>query len=403
MYLSSRILNSNESVTLKVNEKIEALISSGKEVYNLTSGQLPFKPSSEFISQIKLQLNFLKSFQYSPNSGFEKLCEKMIQTTEGERDINLTGIGHKAIVSNGSKHSLFNALGTLINPGDEVIILTPYWVSYPEMVKFWGGIPKVVESHTFDNFTPAIDEILLSISPMTKAIIINSPNNPAGIHYDDNWMKEFATKIKDHKDVMIISDEIYSKICYFDPKPTYFYQHCPELLSRTLIINGISKSFASTGLRIGTCIGNEKVINAMTKLQSQTTSGPSSLIQRALLEFDFSLLDNYFSNVEHQLRECSRLLMDRFREHQLAHCWYQTSSAFYYFLDFSRFPFFDKKFDKNDDHSDEIVEEILEKAGVALVPGTAFGQKNTARMSLTLEAEPFSHAVDKLLDYLIQG
>lgn len=399
MYLSSRILNSNESITLKINEKVESLIASGMEVYNLTSGQLPFKPSSEFIAQIKLQLNFLKSFQYSPNAGFEKLCEKILQNTEIDRDINLTSIGHKTIISNGSKHSLFNALGVLINPGDEVILLTPYWVSYPEMIKFWGGVPKIVESHTFDNFTPAIDEILLGISPMTKAIIINSPNNPAGIHYDDNWMKQFALKMKEHKDIMIISDEIYSKICYFDPKPTYFYQYEPELLAQTLIINGISKSFASTGLRIGSCIGNKKIINAMTKLQSQTTSGPSSLIQRSLLEFDFSHLDNYFVNVEHQLRECSRLLMEKFREHHLAHCWYQTTSAFYYFLDFSRFPFFDKKYDKEEDHSSVIVDDILEHTGVALVPGSSFGQKNTARMSLTLEAEPFSVAVDKLLEY----
>src|SRR5690606_14094085 len=115
------------------------------------------------------------------------------------------------------------ALGALIDPGDEVILLAPYWVSYPEMIKFWGGVPVTVKSNVFDAFSPSIEDILKLITPRTKAVIINSPNNPAGIHYPDSWMRDFAKAMKEHTEVWLLSDEVYADICYFDPTPTYFY------------------------------------------------------------------------------------------------------------------------------------------------------------------------------------
>ena len=153
------------------------------------------------------------------------------------------------IVGNGSKHVIYNILGAILNPGDEVILITPYWVSYPEMVKFWGGVPVVIDSHAFDGYTPDFDDIKKVIGQRTKAIIINSPNNPAGIHYSDQWMQKFATFMLDYPEIAIISDELYSEITYFDPAPTYFYQHETKLLERTFIVNGISKSFACSGVK----------------------------------------------------------------------------------------------------------------------------------------------------------
>jgi len=311
------------------------------------------------------------------------------------------------IVSNGSKQSLYNALGAIINPGDEVILLTPFWVSYPEMVKFWGGVTIEIETHAFDAYTPAIDEIKKHISSRTKAIIINSPNNPAGIHYTDQWMKEFAALMKEHEDIFIISDELYSEICYFDPAPKYFYQFDKSLIKRTLLVDGISKTFACTGLRIGFCIGPKKVIEGMEKIQAQTTSGPNSLIQRALLDFDFSLLENFYDPVKDQLRECAHITREVFRDHGLSHCWYQTTSAFYYLLNFERLPFFQKyeelmQESGKQDFSEEIVRDILDKTGVALVPGAAFGFPNSARMSMTIEIAPFTEAMQRLLDYMSQ-
>ena len=214
-------------------------------------------------------------------------------------------------------------------------------------------------------------------------------------------MKKFAEFLKGHEDLIVISDEIYSELSYFDPAPTYFYQHAPELLKQTVIINSISKSFASTGLRIGYCIADAKLTNAMAKIQSQTTSGPNSLIQRALIDYDFSAKENYFDEVKEQLRMSAQFLGQSFRDTNLSQCFYQTTSAFYYLLDFSRMPFFEKFDDGQDsDFSEEIVEDILENTGVALVPGTDFGYPNSARMSLTLEQIPFQEAITKLVEYV---
>lgn len=401
MQLSSRVKETKTSVTLRVNEKVNKMSSSGQHVYNMTSGQLSFKPAPEFIECISKQLNFLKSYQYSAVSGMSKLREKFLKYTEEKRDVDLQSLGYECVISNGSKHTLYNIFGALVNPGDEVILFTPYWVSYPEIIKFWGGVPVVVQSHNFDSYTPPIEDIKKYVSEKTKAIIINSPNNPAGIHYSDSWMKDFAVFLKDHPEIIVVSDELYSDIFYFDPKPSYFYQFDKSLLKQTVIVDGISKSFAATGLRVGYCIADKKLAKAMGKIQSQTTSGPNSLIQRALIDFDFDILKNYYDPVKHQLRECAQIIMLSFRDAQLHHCYYQTSSAFYYLLDFSRMPFFKHWEDeKGSDLSNEITEDILDKTGVALVPGTAFGAPNSARMSLTLEVEPFKEAMSKLMVYI---
>lgn len=404
MYLSSRVKDAKASVTLKVNEKVNKLAASGKHIYNLTSGQLNFKPSPVFIQSLNKQLNFLKSYQYSPIAGISELREKFINYTELKRNIafnSIEGIEFDCIISNGSKHSIYNVLGALLDPQDEVILLTPYWVSYPEMIKFWGGVPVVVKSHAFDAYTPAIEEIAKAITPKTKAIIINSPNNPAGIHYPETWMKDFAVFLEDYPELTVISDEVYSELYYFDPAPKFFYQFNKDLLKQTVIINGISKSFASTGLRIGYCIADSKLTKAMAKIQSQTTSGPNSLVQRALMEFDFNEISNFFDPVKDELRRCAQIVRACFREANLDHCYYQTTSGFYYLIDFSRTPYFDKyKSDEQTDYSKEIVDDLLEKTGVALVPGSAFGYPNSARMSMTIEVAPFEEAMRKMIDFL---
>ena len=402
MFISSRVKQSQKSITLSVSESIDRLGKGGKHIYNMTSGQLPFKPSVDFISQLSRQLNFLKSYQYGPISGFDDLRKKFIDHTEQKRAVQFSQDEVDCIISNGSKHTLYNILGALINPADEVVLFTPYWVSYPEMVKFWGGVPKIVKSNAFDAFTPHLEDLKIAMSTKTKAIILNSPNNPAGIHYSEQWMKDFAEFLKGYPDVVVISDELYGDISYFDPPPRYFYQFDPSLLSQTVIVDGISKSFACTGLRVGYCVAHPKLIEAMSKLQSQTTSGPNSLVQKALLDFDFSLLENFFDPVKAQLRECAQIIRESFRKQNLSHCWYQTTSAFYYFVDFSRMPIFEKyqnNQDGREDYSEEIVQELLELTGVALVPGAAFGHFNSARMSLTLELAPFEEAMEKFVAF----
>lgn len=401
MLLSSRVKGISDSITMKLNEKAIQLTEEGKVIYNLSGGQLPIKPTHEFIEKIHHQLNFLKSYQYSPSAGFPALRKKLINHFVDSRKLPSDAFENDwdVILSNGSKHTLYNALGALIDPGDEVILLAPYWVSYPEMIKFWGGIPTVVKSNVFDAFVPAIDDIKKAMTPRTKAIIVNSPNNPSGVHYSDAWMREFAQLLKEFPDLVVISDEVYSDISYFDPKPSYFYQIDHSLLSRTIIVHAISKTLAATGLRLGWAIAPGSVVSAMAKIQSQTTSGPNSLIQRALLDFDFHFLESFLTPVKNHIRQNAATLREKFREAGLGHCWYQSTSAFYFMIDFSRTPMF-KRFKPDQDHSDAIADELLNNEGITVVPGSDFGIPNTARISLVIEEVPFQEAIIKIVKYL---
>lgn len=401
MLLSSRVKGIPDSITMKLNEKAIQLTDEGKVIYNLSGGQLPIKPLQEFTEKIHHQLNFLKSYQYSPASGFPNLRKKLLKHFVDSRKLNpeLFEKDWDVIMSNGSKHTLYNTLGALIDPGDEVVLLAPYWVSYPEMVKFWGGIPTVVKSNVFDAFVPAIEDIKKVMSARTKVIIVNSPNNPSGVHYSDGWMRDFAEFMKDYPDVVVISDEVYADICYFDPRPTYFYQIDNSLLARTIIVHAISKTLASTGLRLGWAIAPSSVVAAMGRIQSQTTSGPNSLMQRALMDFDFQSLEGFLTPVRNHIRQNAATLREKFREANLGHCWYQSSSAFYFMIDFSRTPMF-KRFESDEDQSVVIADELLNEEGITVVPGIDFGIPNTARIALVIEEVPFQEAITKIVRYL---
>lgn len=412
MFISSRVKNSSKSITLESNEKVKNLIKDGRDIYNLTAGQLPFRPSSVFLESINAQMNFLASFQYSPVKGFSELNAKYWQKFLNDRSISDNDLDQlsdnklASLVSNGSKHSIYNALGAIVEPGDEVIVFNPCWVSYPEMIQFWGGIAVKIPTLLYDSFHPDLESLEKYFTMNTRAIIINSPNNPAGVYYKESWMRSFAELMKKYPNIYIISDEIYSQISYFDPKPSYFYQYVPGLLSQTIIISGISKSHCSTGLRIGFCIARNEVIEAMSKIQSQTTSGPNSLIQRALIDFDESNLTELLSDINSHLRDCSEVLRMKMRQYELSHCWYQTNSAYYFMLDFTHTPYFKKHYSQLEasaDFSAEICDSILNQIGVALIPGSGFGMPNSARLSLTLEINPFTEALDKLFAFLGQN
>lgn len=410
MQLSSRAKQVSESITLKLNQQAVKMAESGKQVFNLTAGQLPFKPPAHFIEKIHGELNFIKSYQYAPVPGFRELRDKFMEYTESNRGIALDRSKFDCVISNGAKHTVYNTLGTLIDPGDEVILLAPYWVSYPEMIRFWGGEPIAVGSTVHSAFTPEIAEIKKAISFNTRAIIINSPNNPTGTHYSKEWMGEFAALMMEHPDITIISDEIYYELTYFDPPPVYFYQLEPALLERTIIVDGISKCLASTGLRIGYCIGPKSFTSSFGKIQAQTTSGANSLIQRSLKDFSYDELRVYLTPIREHLRNNAAALREALRENNCSSAWYQTTSAFYFLIDFSATPIVARMREAmktqtevippDHDFSAEICENLLEKKGLAMVPSSAFGVPNAARMSLVLEEGPFKEAIARLMDFI---
>lgn len=402
MKVSERVLNFQESVTLKLNAEVVKMQEQGQKVINLTAGQLPFKPDHDFIKNVKQEANFLKSFQYSPVAGFPELRDKIKSWSSEQRRVSLND--KDVIISSGAKHVISNVLCSLINPGDEVIIIAPYWVSYPAMINLFGGVVKVVNSDFYDHYCPDIDGVKAAITNKTKAIIVNSPNNPVGTVYKNEWMNSFASLMKDHPNINLISDEIYKELNYYDPEPSYFYQSEPELLDRTIIISGISKIMASTGLRIGWAIGPKSFIKKVSTLQGQTTSGASSLVQLALLNYDFSLLDNYLDPIKNHLRKNANTLRDKLRENNLAHKWYQVDGAFYYLLDLRNLPIMDyfKSGDDLGDYAADVCQKILADAGVAMVPGSDFGAPNTARLSLVANNDVFSEAIQKIIECVLK-
>lgn len=404
MHVSSRVSNISESVTLKLNAQAQALSDQGVRVYNLTAGQLPFRPMSEFSEALRHQLDFLKSYQYSPVAGFVETRQKVKSYVASSRGLEPELFANfDVLLSNGGKHSLSVIFDTLLDAGDEVILLTPYWVSYTEMIKLAGAKPVIVDSTFFDGYQPRVEDIEAAITPKTRAIVVNSPNNPSGTHYSEAWMKEFAGVLAKHTHVNVISDEIYFELSYFDPKPTYFYQYDKALLERTIIVSGISKILACTGLRLGFSVAPKGFIKACSTLQGQTASGASSLVQRALGEFDFEQIEHFLSPVKKHLQMNAEILRESFRKVGLGKSWYQTVSAFYALIDFSQTPIIDKyrkDVSDNGDYSAQICGDLLEQKGVAIVPSTDFGLPNAARISLVLPKDDFSSALELLMSFL---
>jgi aspartate aminotransferase len=396
--LSKRVQSIGESITLKLNAKAGEMKKAGQKVYNLTAGQLPFRPLPTFINLLRSESDFIHSFQYSPVAGLPKLREKMMEHVGSTRDVTLPRDEMSCVISNGGKHAISNIFSCLIDEGDEVVLIAPYWVSYPEMISLYGGRSVIVSTNPFDVFVPSISDIKNSITDKTKLIVINSPNNPSGTHYSDEWMKEFAELMLEYPDLLILSDEIYYHLYYFDPKPTYFYQHKSELIKRTIIVDGISKTLASTGLRIGYAIGPKILMDAINKLQGQTSSGANSLVQHALAHFDLGHLEHFLVPIKKHLQGNSEILGEALRRHNLGHIWYQPQSAFYYLMDFSQAPVKDRF--KEEDASVAICEELLDKHGVALVPGAAFGMKNCARLSLVSDKVEFMEAAEIIVKFM---
>ena len=401
MKLSDRVTHTTESITLKLNDKASMMAQEGKQVYNLTAGQLPFRPPAAFTASLEKELHLMKSFQYSPVLGFAELRAKEMAYFIKTRALPITVADQwTCLVSNGGKHSIYNALGSLLNPGDKVVVLAPYWISYPEMIRLWGGESVVVGSKSFHSYLPMLEDVAKALdTPGVVGIIINSPNNPTGTHYSEEWMKALAELMIQRPNVWALSDEIYFEVSYFDPRPTYFYQYQPELLSRTLITEGISKKLACTGLRIGFALGPRDLIEAMGRLQGQTTSGASSLAQRALMDLSFSEFDTYLPPILGHLRKNTITLREIFKSFGLTKAWYQPQSAFYFMLDLTQTPLWKEDWDDTD-RSNEIAEDLLLKTGVATVPGTDFGAPNCLRFALVLEETPFEEAMTRLAKFL---
>jgi aspartate aminotransferase len=366
MTISKLAREIKESPTLKLNETAGKLRDRGEPVIHLGAGEPKSKVPIDAILSAASKLT-TADIRYTPTEGISSLIKAIVRYTEANYGKIVST--KNVIVSNGAKHSIFNLMMTLVNPQDEVIILAPYWVSYPEIVKMVYGIPVVV-SPDDSHFQPNIEDIEEAISSYTKAIIVNSPNNPSGIMYSSEFIAQIV-ELCEKRGIYLIMDDIYHKLI-FDGKSIispYKYAKDQTDSSKLIIVNGVSKMYAMTGFRIGWTVANTKVIEAMINVQAQNMSCPSVVMQEAAA----GALNGIQSGVENL-----RLTLENSRNVMLNELHAFTGirvtppdGTFYCLPDFSAYS----------KDSIGLSKMLLEKALVVTVPGKEFGIEGHLRLS----------------------
>ena len=371
--LSRKVQQVEESQTLALTAKAKQLKDSGVDVVSLTAGEPDF-PTPRHVKEAAIKAIEADFTHYTASHGTPELIDAVIRKFSADNDLHFPP--SQILVSAGAKHSIYNALQAICNKGDEVIILSPYWLSYPEMVRLADGTPVIVNTAFDDGFRPDIKRISRAITPRTKAIIFNSPSNPTGVVYTQSDLEEIASVIKG-SGIYVISDEIYEKILY-DGRSHFSIGSMKSIRDQVITVNGVSKAYAMTGWRIGYMGGPPAVIELARRVQSQATSNPTSISQKATVaalcgsQTDVETMVTEF----HRRRDAVVEALSSIRGVSV----FKPGGAFYIF--FSIRPFFSRKYrDITIKNSSDMATYFLEQYHVALVPGLPFGSDDFLRMS----------------------
>ncbi len=394
--LSEKILNLAESETLRISALAKNMKAQGIDVVSLSAGEPDF-PTPEHIKEAAIQAikeNFTK---YTQNQGIPELINAIIE--KFQRDNNIEYKPSEILVSNGAKHSIFNALQAICNPNDEVIIPAPYWVSYPPMVMLADAKPVILRTDIRSNFKITPEQLRKAITEKTKALIFNSPSNPTGAVYTEDEIRKIAEVVYE-KNIFVISDEIYEKIIYGERH--FSMASIKEVRDLVITVNGVSKAYAMTGWRIGYLGANEEIVKLANRVQGQMTSNASSISQKAALAALTGPQEPVRKMVnEFRIRRdflCSELQQIPGIEV------FVPSGAFYVFPKVSAY--YGKSYNgmviKN---SNDFCEFLLKEEKLAIVPGDAFGMDEYVRISyaasmeeLMKGVERFRRAIEKLGD-----
>ena len=364
------------SPTMAVSKLAAELKAAGKDVIGLGAGEPDFD-TPDHIKRAAIEAIKNGQTKYTAVDGTPKL--KKAVSDKFQRDNNIKYNIDEIIISVGGKQVLFNALLSSINPGDEVIIPSPYWVSYPDMVALAGGKPIIVEGKSKNNFKIMPEDIKDKISTKTKWIIINSPSNPTGSSYSKKELKNIGDLLINYKNIFIMSDDIYEKIIYDDNKFYTIAEVVPELKDRILTVNGVSKAYAMTGWRIGYAGGPKTLISAMAKLQSQSTSNPSSISQAAALAA-LEGPEDFLSERNAQFKIRRNMVVEKLNKCKGIHCLLPTG-AFYVYPSCKGLIGKQTPAGQIINNSIDFSSYLLEEVGVAVVPGSAFGADFFFRIS----------------------
>lgn len=391
MQLSKRVSVLSPSTTLEITAKANALKAAGQDVIGLGAGEPDFNTPDHIIEAAyeAMQTGLIK---YTPSSGLPALKESIIEKLK--KDQNLDYNSDEIIVCSGAKHALYTIFQAYLNEGDEVIIPTPFWVSYPEQVKLAGGLPVYVEGKESNEFKVTPEQIESAVTDQTKAIVINSPSNPTGMLYSKEELAAIGEVCLKHN-LLIVSDEIYEKLTYGDAKHVSIAEISEDLKSQTVVINGVSKSHSMTGWRLGYAAGNAQLIKAMTNHASHSTSNPSTISQYAAIAA-YNGPQEPVEKMRRAFEERLNKLYERLISIEGFTC-IKPQGAFYLF------PNAKEVATRTGYLSvDEFTKAILEEANVALVPGSGFGAPDNVRLSYATSLDILEDAIDRIARFVAE-
>lgn len=392
MELSKRVQAIKPSPTLAVTARAAKLKAEGKDIIGLGAGEPDFDTPQHIKDAAIEAIN--KGFtKYTPVGGTPALKQAII--AKFKRDNALDYTAKQILVSCGGKQSFFNLALAVIDPGDEVIITAPYWVSYPDIVLIAEGKPVIVEAGIEQGFKMTPAQLEAALTPNTKMVVLNSPSNPSGAVYSLDEFKALGEVLRKHPQVLIATDDMYEHIALTDEKFVNILDACPDLYERTMVLNGVSKAYSMTGWRIGYAAGPEKIITAMTNVQSQSTSNPTSISQvaaEAALNGDQACI----APMLQAFRERHEFVVDSLNRIPGMHC-IKAGGAFYAFPDAREAIAALHQKGKIADATDIAFSEyLLVEGGVAVVPGSAFGSEGYVRLSFATSMDNLSKALERI-------
>ncbi|MEH6707363.1 MAG: pyridoxal phosphate-dependent aminotransferase [Alloalcanivorax venustensis] len=385
--LSDRVQRIKPSPTLAITSKAAELRAQGKDIIGLGAGEPDFD-TPDHIKQAAIEAINAGKTKYTPVDGTPGLKKAVIDKFKRENGLDYEA--GQILVSSGGKQSFFNMALALLNDGDEAIIPAPYWVSYPDMVKVAGGVPVILETDLDSRFKITPQQLEQAITPKTRLFVINSPSNPSGMAYSKEELAALGEVLKKHPDIVIATDDMYEHILWTGQPFVNIVNACPELYDRTVVMNGVSKAYSMTGWRIGYAGGPQKLIAAMKKVQSQSTSNPASISQAAA-EAALSGDQQCVRDMVKAFKERHDYVVDALNKLPGVTC-APGDGTFYAFPDFSGAI---ADMDGVESCTD-LAAQLLETAEVALVPGSAFGAPGCLRLSFAVGMDTLTEAISRI-------
>jgi aspartate aminotransferase len=396
MKVSKRAQSVPVSATIAVTSRAKQLKAQGVDVVGFGAGEPDFD-TPDYIKQAAIDALKSGKTKYTPAAGIIELRTAIAAKLKKENGLNYTP--EQIVVNLGGKHSVYESMQAVLDPGDEIILPTPYWVTYPEAIKLAGGIPKIIQTDRKNSYKITTKQLKEAITQKTVMLVLNSPNNPGGFTYTPQELKDIA-KVLEGTQVMVLSDEIYEKLIYGDTKFVSFASLSEDAYNRTLTLNGFSKTFSMTGWRLGYMAGPLEVIKAMARLQDHMTSNSVTFTQYAAIAALGEPAKQAIEKMRGEFEKRGKYMAERLNSIPGVQC-PEPTGAFYCFPDVS------EHYGRNINGAEingsmDFAKALLEQANVAVVPGLPFGCDGNIRLSFACSLEDISKGLDRLQKWLSQ-